>query len=144
MLSKKELNKLSIKYFDPGRKTGNDKMVSPEQFVERATQFFSDCEREGRQPTSTGLALAVGFSNRSSLLKYKKDKDYTYIIERAMTWIEHGYEQQLADGRDGSGIIFALKNFNWSDKQELDHTSSDSSMRPSVVQLVSPSDDGED
>ena len=44
--------------------------------------------------------------------------------------IEGSYEQQLADGRGDGGIVFALKQYSWTDKQELEHTSPDGSMTP--------------
>ena len=37
-------------------------------------------------------------------------------------FIENAYEQLLSS-KSATGAIFALKNFDWSDKQEIDMTS---------------------
>ena len=36
--------------------------------------------------------------------------------------IEGEYEQQLANGRGDGGVVFALKNFGWTDRQEIQHS----------------------
>jgi len=74
--------------------------------------------------TITGLALFLGFADRQSLQDYKKRPKFSFPIKRAMTRIEQGYENQLFE-RNPAGAIFALKNFGWKDKSEvdIDHTS---------------------
>lgn len=49
-----------------------------------------------------------------------------------------------AKSGDTTAMIFWMKTrARWSEKQEIDHTNSDGSMRPSVIQLVGPSDSSE-
>jgi hypothetical protein len=48
---------------------------------------------------------------------------------------------------NATAAIFGLKNRvvdDWRDKRDMDHTSSDGSMSPNRIELVSPDDDGED
>lgn len=78
--------------------------------------------REPERITINGLALFLGFESRQSLYDYKEKKQFSYSIKRALTKIEQQYENQLFE-RNPAGAIFALKNFGWRDKQEIDHTS---------------------
>lgn len=76
-------------------------------------------------PTVTGLALALGFTNRQSLLNYQGKKQFLDTITRAKSRCEEYAESRLFD-RDGArGAQFSLEhNFRWksddSDKETLD------------------------
>ena len=70
-------------------------------------------------PTITGLTLYCGFESRQSFYDYEKKPAFTYTIKKARLFIEKEYEQLLQDGV--TAAIFALKNMNWVDKQELDN-----------------------
>ena len=71
--------------------------------------------------TLTGLALALDFESRQSLYDYEVKGDFAYTIKKARLRIENSYEISLREnGR--SGDIFALKNFGWKDKQEIEQT----------------------
>lgn len=72
-------------------------------------------------PSITGMALFLGFESRQSLYDYEKNDVFSYTIKRARLTIEVFYEQNLL-GRGVTGAIFALKNFGWKDRQELDHS----------------------
>jgi hypothetical protein len=73
------------------------------------------------KPTITGLALHLGFESRQSLYDYEKDGEFSYTIKSARLRIEAKYEEKLYDNAC-TGAIFALKNFGWKDKQELEHS----------------------
>lgn len=70
-------------------------------------------------PTITGLCLFLGFEDRSSFYNYEDEGEFSYTIKRARMAIENHYEQNLS-GSASSGSIFALKNFGWKDKQEIE------------------------
>jgi len=72
--------------------------------------------------TITGLTRYLGFSHRSSLLDYQKKDEFSNIIKTAKLRVEESYERLLRE-RNPTGAIFALKQFGWNDKQEIDHTS---------------------
>lgn len=70
--------------------------------------------------TICGLAGHLGFVSRQSLIDYEGyDKEYLATIKLAKMKVEQYYEEHLI-GTGVAGPIFALKNFKWSDKQELD------------------------
>ena len=72
-------------------------------------------------PTWTGLALYLGFCSRDSLNRYMEKPGFYDPIKKALTMIENQYEKGL-QGRNPAGSIFALKNFKWKDKQEIEQT----------------------
>lgn len=68
--------------------------------------------------TLTGLCIFLN-SNKVTLGDYQKKPEFNEIVSQAKQYIEHSYELDCkANGRAGS--IFALKNFGWTDKQEID------------------------
>ena len=71
--------------------------------------------------TITGLILHCGFCDRQSFYAYEKKPEFSYTIKRARSRMEQHYEE-LIQGSTPAGSIFALKNFGWRDKQELDLT----------------------
>jgi len=72
-------------------------------------------------PTITGLAYFLGFESRQSFYDYEKIDKFTYTVKRARTLIEIEYET-LLHSNNVAGAIFALKNFGWTDKQEIEHS----------------------
>jgi len=88
--------------------------------------------REPEPPTITGLALFLGFVSRQSVYDYEKTGEFSYTIKEARLRVENGYEKALMT-RNSTGAIFALKNFGWTDKQEIDHKSTDGTMSPTPI-----------
>lgn len=68
----------------------------------------------------TGLALHLGFCSRQSMYDYEERPKFSYIIKKARTLIESEYEFLLQNGNT-TGAIFALKQFQWTDKVEQDN-----------------------
>ena len=119
------------------------KYKSKEEIEEKIDAYFKECEGEiikdddgkpilnkfgdpihinQRPPTVTGLALALGFTTRLSLLNYQGKKEFMNTITRAKTMIEAYTEERLFD-RDGSnGAQFSLRNNfkGWNDQQRTD------------------------
>jgi hypothetical protein len=90
----------------------------PEKFEEAVDEYFTDPDINH---TWTGLAIHLGFESRQSLEDYKKKPGFSYPIKKALLKIEEKYENGLF-GKNPAGSIFALKNFGWRDKQEIEQT----------------------
>ncbi len=118
------------------------KFKSAEELERKIDEYFKDCDGTpillpdgaplkdkagevilaGRHPpTVTGLALALGFKSRQSLLDYGGKERFADTIARAKLRIEAYAEERLYD-RDGQrGAEFNLKyNFRWAaeDRQQ--------------------------
>ncbi len=86
--------------------------------------------------TVSGLAYSLGFASRQSLQDYKERDEYSYIIKRALLFVESCYEQKLS-GNNPTGSIFVLKNMGWKDKVETGWTDSEGKDIPPVIVLPS-------
>ncbi len=111
---------------------------TPEEMQEVIDKYFEECKGhiliddegkaildkynhpiivDGRPPTMTGLALALGFTNRQSLLNYKARPAFTDTITRAKSIVERYTEERLFDKDGCNGAKFSLQ-FNFSGWRE--------------------------
>ena len=91
------------------------KFSTPEEMQTAIDKYFEDHPK----PTICGLALALGFAQRKSLLNYEGyGEEFCNTVKRAKLIIEDSYEQELRSNHV-AGPIFSLKNFNWADKQDI-------------------------
>lgn len=114
---------------------------SAAEFEKLAEKYFNDCEENGKKISWTGLCLAVGVTSRQGLDKYKNGthgSDFVGPIKRALLRVEQSYEE-----RGDTFSIFALKNFNWRDKQEVDVTVHDPAERLKRAESRMKGEDGE-
>lgn len=89
--------------------------TDPQALEQSVEEYFKD----NKSPTWTGLALHLGFESRKSLWEYGKKPEFSNPIKRALLRIEESYERGLRD-KNATGSIFALKNFDWKDRTEVD------------------------
>jgi len=88
---------------------------TPEQMQVEIDKYFVD----NPKPTICGLALALGFAQRKSLIEYEGyGEEFRNTIKRAKLRVEVKYEEHLVEN-NVAGSIFALKNFNWRDDKNL-------------------------
>ena len=92
------------------------KFTDPDILDDMVDGYIAECEVSEEPLTITGLALYLGFSDKCSLYDYQKKDEFSHSIKRARTLVENGYEKRLGEG---AGSIFALKNFGWTDRQDL-------------------------
>lgn len=78
----------------------------------------------GAKPyTVTGLALALGFNSRQTLLNYQAKDEFMDTIVRAKAYIEQYAERRLYDREGSNGAKFVLaNNYGWRDKTEVEST----------------------
>ena len=100
------------------RKVGRPlKIESPEQMEKILNEYFETTEEN--KITLTGICLALNL-DKSNFYEYEKREGYRDIVKRARMIVENSYEISLREnGRTGD--IFALKNFGWTDKQEIEN-----------------------
>ena len=91
---------------------------TPEELQEAIEAYF---EQNPERPTVSGMAVALGFADRSSMYDYAKDERFSYTIKHAISRIEAIHENRLFEP-GSTGSIFWLKNRGWTDKSEIDHT----------------------
>lgn len=118
------------------------KFKSTEELQEKIEQYFRDCDGTpyimpdgsplkdktgevilvGRHPpTVTGLALALGFKSRQSLLDYGGRDRFSDTVTCAKLRIEAYAEERLYDKDGQRGAEFNLKyNFRWAQEEKRD------------------------
>ncbi len=122
---KKQRPKLSPKFCRP------PKYKHKEEIIGLIDQYFKDCEGHvlkdeygeivydkyghpvvvgQKPPTVSGLALALGFKTRQSLLDYKAKAEFMEAITVAMTRLEAYTESRLYDREGSRGAQFSLQN----------------------------------
>lgn len=87
------------------------------------TTKSGDVVRIGVRPlTITGLALALGFNSRQSLLNYQEKEEFMDTITRAKSRVECYAEERLYDKDGANGAKFNLANNfeGWKEKKEID------------------------
>lgn len=119
------------------------KYKSKEEMQEKIDEYFKECEGKvlkdsngepilykngepviyGTKPlTITGLALALGFNSRQSLLNYKAKKEFLDTITRARTRVEQYVEESLFYKDSANGAKFSLANNfeGWKEKKQVE------------------------
>ena len=116
---------------------------TPEEMQAVIDKYFEDCDGEfitddegnlmtdkhghpvmtkPRPYTITGLALALGFNGRQSLLNYEGKPAFMDTIRKAKARVEQYAEERLFDRDGANGAKFNLSNNfkGWSEKQQID------------------------
>lgn len=109
-----ELDAAIYEYFNPQGTVDVQTKAGVEQVPTEKRNYIE-------KPTITGLALALGFADKTTLYEYRDRKEFSYSIKRAITMIEMYHEEGLSEG-NVAGRIFALKNMGWRDKTEVEQS----------------------
>lgn len=107
------------------------KYKTVEELQQKIDEYFKSCEGEMlkdengeavldkhgnpvwihiKPPTVTGLALALGFTSRQSLLDYQAKPQFLDTIARAKSRCEQYAEERLFDRDGANGAKFSLTN----------------------------------
>lgn len=88
--------------------------------VDRIVEYFQELAATGMKMTFCGLALALGYSSRTSLWENANaGSPISEPIKIAMLTIEAFYEGRLTSAAC-TGAIFALKNRGWEDTRKVE------------------------
>jgi hypothetical protein len=107
------------------------KFQSVEELEKGINEYFVVTPKD--EWTWTGLALHLD-TTKETLREYKEREEFVAPLKKALLKVENGYETDLKKhGR--SGTIFALKNFDWRDKNETDITTQGEKLQTGVIML---------
>lgn len=96
------------------------KYSNVEELQKAIDYYFDNCNEENEPITITGLALALD-TTRETLCEYGERDEFVDTIKKAKLRVQNAYEKRLVR-RGNAGDIFALKNFGWKDKQEVENS----------------------
>lgn len=92
------------------------KWNSQEELINLINDYLENTNFE--EYSITWLALKL-WTSRQLLIDYENRDEFKDIIKEAKLIVEHSYEMSLRKNWR-TWDIFALKNFNWKDKTEVD------------------------
>ena len=119
------------------RKVGRPLKIDNEKELEKLVNEYFD-KTEEQKITITGLCLYLGLT-KETFYEYARRPEYKQILDRARLMVENSYEMSLREnGRTGD--IFALKNFGWVDRQEVENTGTN---RVTIVNSLPKEDEDE-
>jgi hypothetical protein len=122
---------------------------TPEELQAKIDEYFAGGYRKTKHYLENGQAIDIpditisdlviflGFCDRHSFYDYEKRPSFSHTIKRARSFIEREYET-LLKRNNCTGAIFALKNFGWIDKQEIDSNVSFKQMGSILVEDGKP------
>lgn len=91
--------------------------TNKEELQAEIDRYFEETPND--EVTITGLALFLWFTSRQAIMNYQEKEEFVDTIKRAKMKVEQAYEKRLI-ARGNGWDVFALKNFDWTDKQEID------------------------
>lgn len=113
------------------------KYKNPVVLAEMINGYFDECDALETPYTLSGLCLSVG-RRRKDFLDESGDTELDDVLTQARLLIEQRLETRLYTETRTSGIIFALKNFGWTDKKELDIGATEGNVAKYTIEVVKP------
>lgn len=99
---------------------GRPRIFKDAEDLERRLNDYKEYLRDNdKPPTIAGLAYYTGI-DRQTIYNYSERDEYFDILKRFRDWIMMNYEE-LAIEKGNGGIVFLLKNYGYTDKQEIQH-----------------------
>lgn len=96
---------------------GKPRKFKDEKELQKALDNYKKyLEKADKPPTIAGLAYYTGI-DRQTLYNYQKRDEYFDTIKAFRDWVLMTYEEE-AITRGNGGIVFLLKNYGYTDKQE--------------------------
>jgi len=90
------------------------KYNSPEEFEKKVIEYFDFVVANKMEISLNGLALYMGFYDKTGLKNYVDYEGFLPPLKRALSCVELSYELDLRTFKFG-GAVFALKNMGWTD-----------------------------
>ena len=98
---------------------------SPEVLSKLIDEYFQSDERK----TLSGLAVFLDI-DRQTLYNYADRDEFFDILKKARSKIEALYEERAIYEMNPTGVIFALKNMGWTDKQDINQNLKVTGIKP--------------
>lgn len=97
------------------------KFETPEDLQKCIDKYKDYLEDTGKPPTIAGLAYYTGI-DRGTIYNYKEKDEFFNTIKAFRDYVIMTYEEYSITNSSVAGVIFLLKNYGYSDKQEIEHS----------------------
>lgn len=102
----------------PGQPPKFETVADLEKCIDDYKEYLYE---NNKPPTIAGLAYFTGI-DRVTIYNYKKKDEFFNTIKAFRDWIIMNYEEYSITNTSVAGVIFLLKNYGYSDKQEIEHS----------------------
>jgi len=96
---------------------------TPEELQKAVDSYFKYCDEEGKPYTIAGLAVFLEV-DRQTIYNYEKKQQYFDTIKKARNKI-YNFMEEWAITKGNAGTIFLMKNYGYTDRQEVSVESND-------------------
>jgi len=93
---------------------------SVEELNSKLENYKEYLTKTGKPPTMAGLAYYLGIDRRT-LYNYAEKAEFFHTIKNFRDWIMMTLEESAIEKGNG-GIVFLLKNYGYTDQQNVDVT----------------------
>ena len=113
------------------------KIESPQDMIDAIDAYEKYCDEEQEPFTIVGLSVYMDVC-KDTLIEYGKKEEFSDSYKKAMRIAENHLVKYSLTGKYNPTVsIFMLKNnHGYTDKKEIDNTSSDGSMSPKETSIV--------
>ena len=118
-VAKKATRKKATKKKARKKPMGRPRKYTASQAQKLIDEYFQNCQDTKTPCTITGLALALDTSRKVLCEWVERGDELAAVIKRAKDRVENYVEELLLSSRNPAGPIFWLKNFGWTDRQEI-------------------------
>ena len=98
---------------------GRPRKYTASQAQRLIDKYFQTCSDTKTPCTITGLALALDTSRKVLCEWAERGDELSNTIKKAKDRMENYVEELLLTSKNPAGPIFWLKNFGWTDRQEI-------------------------
>lgn len=91
-----------------------------EELQEKLDAYKKYLMETGKPPTIAGLAYYTGI-DRQTIYNYSEKDEFFGTIKEFRNFVMMNYEELAIDKGNG-GIVFLLKNYGYTDRQEVEHS----------------------
>lgn len=100
---------------------GRPKIWENAEELEKKIEAYKKYLKDNKKPpTIAGFAYHLGV-DRGTIYNYKKDDEFFNTIKSFVDWIIMNWEEYALDN-SSAGLIFLMKNYGYTDKQDIEHS----------------------
>jgi len=102
---------------------------SPKELEKKIKEYYEYCDKFKKPLTIAGLAVFLGVDRNTVYNYQKKGDEYFRIIKKARDKVLASLEERAVT-KGNAGVIFILKNYGYTDKQEISYSKE---IKPEIV-----------
>ena len=91
------------------------------ELEDKIKDYQDKIEKSGETPTIAGCAYHLGM-DRTTFYAYETRDTFATTIKKTRDWVISKMEQHATHAKASGGVIFLLKNYGYTDRQDINQT----------------------